>query len=49
MWLFECSKTYAEMRQKIAHAVFYISLIEVFVLAQISSEFSEILKTLSFL
>lgn len=48
MWLFECSKTYAEMRQKIAHAVFYISLIEVFVLAQISSEFSEVLKTLSF-
>lgn len=28
--------TYTEMGQKIAHAAFYISLIQVFVLAQIS-------------
>ena len=48
MWLFEGINTYTEMRQKIAHAVFYISLIQVFVLAQISSDFSEILKALSF-
>ena len=48
MWLFDGINTYTEMRKKIAHAVFYISLIQVFVLAQISSDFSEILKTFSF-
>lgn len=48
MWLFEGTKTYTEMRQKIAHAVFYISLIQIFVLAQISPDFSEVLKSLSF-
>lgn len=48
MWIFECVETYSEMRAKISKALFCISLIEIFILAQISLDFSNILKTLSF-
>ncbi len=48
MWLFECTKTYTEMRAKVSQSVFYIVLIEVFVLAQISTQFAEVLKIISF-
>lgn len=48
MWIFDCVKNYSEMRVKISKALFCISLIEIFILAQISLDFSNILKTLSF-
>lgn len=48
MWIFECVETYSEMRAKISKALFCISLIEIFILAQISLDFSNILKMLSF-
>lgn len=48
MWIFDCVKNYSEMRIKISKALFCISLVEIFVLAQISLDFSNLLKTLSF-
>lgn len=45
MWIFECVKNYSEMRAKISKALFCISLIEIFILAQISPDFSDVLKT----
>lgn len=48
MWIFECVKNYSEMRAKISKALFCISLIEIFILAQISPDFSDVLKTVSF-
>lgn len=48
MWIFDCVKNYSEMRTKISKALFCISLIEIFILAQISLDFSNILKILSF-
>lgn len=48
MWLFEAPKTYTEMCKKIAQAVFYMTLIELFVLSQISSDFADFMKMISF-
>ena len=48
MWLFETPKTYSEMCTKISKSVFFISLIELFILAQISPVFSGFMKVISF-
>lgn len=48
MWLFEHPTSYSEMCKKIAQSVFFISLIEIFLLAQISPDFAQMLKKLSF-
>jgi len=48
MWLFISPSNYSEMRTKIASCVFVFSLIELFVFAQTSSSFSQILLKLSF-
>ena len=48
MWIFENPKSYPDMCKKIAQSVFIISLIELFILAQISNDFSEFLKKISF-
>lgn len=48
MWLFEAPKNYTEMCKKIASSVFYITLIEVFILTQASSDFANIMVALSF-
>lgn len=48
MFLFECPKNYQDMRKKIATSVFFMTLIEIFILAQISQGFSDLMKSLSF-
>jgi hypothetical protein len=48
MWIFENPKSYPDMCKKIAQAVFAISLIELFVLSQISPDFSGFMKKISF-
>lgn len=48
MWLFEAPKTYTEVCKKVAQAVFYIVLIELFILSQISTDFAAFMKTISF-
>lgn len=48
MWIFESPKNYTEMCEKIASAVFYMTLIKVFILTQISSDFADLMVTLSF-
>lgn len=48
MWLFKSPKNYTEMCQKIASSVFYITLTEVFILTQASSDFANVMVALSF-
>ena len=48
MWLFTSPSNYSEMRTKISSCVFVFSLIELFVFAQTSTSFNQILLKLSF-
>jgi hypothetical protein len=48
MWLFETPKNYTEMCKKISTSVFWFVLIELFILSQVSKEFSELMKIISF-
>lgn len=48
MWLFDAPKTYTEMCKKIAQAVFCVTLVGLFVLSQISSDFAGVMKIISF-
>lgn len=48
MGMFDCPKNYSDMSKKISNSVFVITLLELFVFAQTSSSFSNILNVLSF-
>lgn len=48
MWIFENPKSYPEMCKKISQSLFAVILIELFVLSQISPDFSELMKIISF-
>lgn len=48
MWIFKAPTNYSEMRNKISTSVFWITLIETFILTQASSGFSDLMTLLSF-
>lgn len=48
MWLFKAPANYGEMRNKISTSIFWITLIETFVLTQVSSDFSRLITWFSF-
>ena len=48
MWIFEAPKTYGEMCKKISQAVFHVTFMEIFVLSQVSVDFAELMKVISF-